>query len=753
MLFEQEVNKLQLGFGRLEWLENAGLNAGIASFETNAGIFQVSAPGNDLLRLRLEREAGQPVPDYGILVDPEALAAQAASADIRIDDRSKAGSGADDIHVYVGQPGTPGFIELVLTQQPLRLAVYRGGKLMLESTTDRTIRGGLRLAPLAASPEEWLISLALPSGEHVFGLGEKFGSLDKRDQLVENWNRDATGVNAEISYKNVPFAWSPNGWGVFVHTPARVIHGVGYSPWSHRSYVIKVCDPILDVFLIFADSPAEMLQKFTALTGRTQLPPRWSYGMWMSRAFYKTAGEIMDVANTLRERKIPCDVLTLDGRAWHKSETRFDFSWDPDRYPDPAGFVGGLRKMDFRLCLWEYSYLSSANPIFNELAEKKYFLQTPEGDVYIHRWLPPPNDRLIPHLQPSGLVDFTNPAAYAWFRDMHRTLFEMGVSVMKTDYGEAVPEEVVGYNGDSGKRLHNIYTLLYNRCVYEASQLYGDKDGIVWGRSSWAGGQRYPMQWGGDPQGDWEGLAGSIRGGLSWGLSGGAFYSHDIGGFYGSQESAGLLGSGMPDQELYIRWAQAGIMMSHTRFHGTSEREPWAFGEETETLIRSWLAWRYQLIPYLQSCALQASQNGMPVMRPMVLAFPKEPLTWQFDLQYMLGDSLLVVPIVVPGGKVSYYLPAGNWYDIWNQTWVRGPGYFEQEIPIDHIPIFGREGRILPLGPAVQHTGELKDELEVEQVWAFGTPRVGLEMPGLKLDVDSNGNLKNLSSEIKIEIK
>jgi alpha-D-xyloside xylohydrolase len=278
----------------------------------------------------------------------------------------------------------------------------------------------------------------------------------------------------------------------------------------------------------------------------------------------------------------------------------------------------------------------------------------------MYRWLPPPNDRLIPHLQPSGLVDFTNPEAYAWYRDMHRDLFEMGVSVMKTDYGEALPEDVVGHNGDTGKRLHNIYTLLYNRCTFEASQMYGDKDGVVWGRASWAGGQRYPVQWGGDPQGDWEGLAGSIRGGLSWGMSGGAFYAHDIGGFYGVQESGGLLGTGMPDPELYIRWAQAGVMCSHTRFHGTSPREPWFFGEQAEEIIRKWLAWRYQLIPYLQGCALEASQTGMPVMRAMNLAFPEDPLAWQFEHQYMLGPSLLVAPVIQAGGHVRFYLPAGK---------------------------------------------------------------------------------------------
>jgi alpha-D-xyloside xylohydrolase len=206
----------------------------------------------------------------------------------------------------------------------------------------------------------------------------------------------------------------------------------------------------------------------------------------------------------------------------------------------------------------------------------------------------------MPHLMPSAIIDFTNPKAYAWFRDQHKTLYDMGVSVMKTDYGEAVPEHVVGYNGDSGKRLHNSYALLYNRCAYEAAQQYSQDEPLVWGRSAWAGGQRYPVQWGGDPQVDWEGLAASIRGGLSWGMSGGPFYAHDIGGF----------AIGNPPAELYIRWAQAGVMCSHTRFHGIGEREPWFYGEEAETIVRKWLGWRYQLIPYLQAVRWKPAKPG-----------------------------------------------------------------------------------------------------------------------------------------------
>ena len=290
---------------------------------------------------------------------------------------------------------------------------------------------------------------------------------------------------------------------------------------------------------------------------------------------------------------------------------------------------------------------------------------------------------------------------------------------MKTDYGEAVPEDVVAFNGDSGKRLHNVYTLLYNRCVFEAFAQHGRGAPMVWGRSGWAGVQRSPVQWGGDPGCDWEGLAASVRGGLSWGMSGGPFYSHDIGGFARGQVAP----------ELYVRWSQAGIHCSHTRFHGIGEREPWAYGEEAETIVRRWTEWRMRLIPYLQACALEATRTGVPVMRAMPLAFPDEPDTWQQDTQYLLGPSLLVAPVVHAGGHVRITLPRGRWFELATGEWVEGGRTIERDVPLDTIPLFGREGHVLPLGPVVQHTGELPAPLTVEEVVAFGDPTVALELP------------------------
>jgi len=601
-------------------------------------------------------------------------------------------------------------LSIEIQTAPLRIRVIADGKTSIESSTDKLIIGPNRLHAFAKSETEWCFSLALDTDEPIYGLGEKFGYLNHRGELITSWNQDALGVSAEASYKNNPFLWSTNGWGIFINTPTRVIHGVGYSPWSHRSYIGKVEDDNLDIFFIIGNHPEKIIEHYTYLTGRSPIPPIWGYGTWIARAFYKNAEELLEVAKNLREKRIPSEVILLDGRAWHKPETRFDFRWDPDRYSDPGVFISALKSLNFRLCLWEYPYISTLNPLFTELAEKGYLLRTKKGKPYIHKWFPEPFANYFPHLMPSGIIDLTNPDAYQWYLDAHKTLFDIGVAVMKPDYGEAIPEDAIAYNGEPGRKLHNVYSLLYNRCVFEATQKYCQGDAMVWGRSGWAGSQRYPIQWGGDPQSDWEGLAGSIHGALSWGMSGVPFYAHDIGGFAGEP----------PTSELYIRWAQAGVMSSHTRFHGTNPREPWEFGEEAETIVREWLNWRYRLIPYLNLCAIEANQTGIPIMRAMPLVFPHEKTSWSFEEQYMFGASLLVAPVVKSKGVVKVYLPEGAWYDIWTGKRFQGSQSLKIDSPLSQIPIFGREGTILPLGPIVQHSGELNEKPIIEEVWSFG---------------------------------
>ncbi len=405
-------------FLRLDVEGSLGATGTGASFATSTGdMLDVTAYPNGAFRVRLGPNTR---PDYGIVVGR----ARACTTD-------------------QPGPGTWTFADgdavLELQAAPMRFRLLWKGEPVLRSITDEHFRGWTRLPSFGRSQRGglWTAALALQSGEPVYGLGEKFGPLDKRGQLIHSQVEDALGVNTGLAYKNVPFAWGPGtgtgAWGVFVHTPGMVTHGVGHPDWSHRSYGLVVDDEALDLFLFAAETPAGILDAYTLLTGRAPAVPRWSLGLWVSRAYYKTPEEAVAVAQTLRERRIPCDVLTLDGRAAWKVETRFNFEWDPERFADPRASLAAIRAHHLRVCVWEYPYVSVHAPLFVELATQGYLLKTAEGDPYVFSWdLAPgssPFGNVLTPLPESGILDFTNPEAYAWWRDAHQKLFDDGVDV------------------------------------------------------------------------------------------------------------------------------------------------------------------------------------------------------------------------------------------------------------------------------------------------------------------------------------
>jgi alpha-D-xyloside xylohydrolase len=651
----------------------------LVEIPTEAGPLVVSLHGG-CVRLRCGEDR-----DLGIVVDLPAARALTLTAD------------ADETRIVAGDE------TLVVGHAPLSFAYLRAGATVQRSPSDGHFVRRFRLPPFARIDGGWFVGLDLESDAPVYGLGEKWGRLDRRGQLVRSFNVDALGVNGEWSYKNAPFAWSPGGgpaprraWGAFVHTAAAVTHGVGYAPWSQRAYGLAIADDHLDLFLMAGADGAAILGTYTALTGRAPVPPLWSLGVILSKAYYKDADELLAVAREVRARRMPCDVITLDGRAWQDTDTRFAFEWDPKRYPDPKPVIEALKALDFRICVWEYPLISVKNPLFAELARKGWLLKDARsGAAYRYQWDLEPFGKVLTPLPESGLLDFTQPDAYAFWRDAHKPLFDLGVDMIKADFGEQVDDHMIAANGLHGTALHNLYALLYNRCVYEAAARYCRSGPFLFSRAAWSGSQRYPSQWGGDPQADWEGFAASLRGGLSWGMTGAPYYATDVGGFYGDRR----------DPALYVRWLQAAIFSAHIRLHGIGPREPWSYGAEAEAAAMAALRLRYRLIPYLRAVVQESAATGLPVQRAMALAFPEDRASWAFDSQFMCGDALLVAPCLRADGRVEVYLPPGRWRRFPEGTTVEGGRILSLTLALDELAAFARGP--VDLGPAAEHTGQL----------------------------------------------
>jgi alpha-D-xyloside xylohydrolase len=527
-------------------------------------------------------------------------------------------------------------------------------------------------------------ALSLDPDESVYGLGERFIPLNRRGQRIEAWNFNTWGTSTERAYKNVPFFLSTAGYGLFVHSTGRVRFDFGSGERSAISTTFEAEDDRLDVYLFHGPRLGDILDRYTDLTGRAPVPPKWSFGLWMGGMEYVSRLEVEDLASRLRAERIPCDVINLDNQ-WMRDRRYADLVWNEAAYPDPAGMIAGLKAQGFRVVLWIQPWIPRQSEVFAEAADRGYFARRQDGSIYLYVPTIPAGEP-----NPSGIVDFTNPEAAAWYGERIGALVRMGVDGFKTDFAEAIPEDGVFHAGP-GRRVHNIYSFYYNRTVYEAVQRHHRTGGVVWGRSGWAGSQRFPIAWSGDPLANFRHMACTLWGGLSAGLSGIPFWSHDIGGYHGP-----------PGTELYLRWAAFCLLSSHARAHGDTTREPWAFGQEALATFRGLVRLRYRLLPYIYSCAQEAHLNGWPVLRAMVLEFQDDPLTHRLDLQYMLGPCLLVAPVMAPGGRGAAYLPAGQWRDFWTGQEVIGPLWWHGQVALNRIPLFQREDTIVAFGPDLE---------------------------------------------------
>jgi alpha-D-xyloside xylohydrolase len=580
---------------------------------------------------------------------------------------------------------------ITLQHSPFAFEWKKAGECKQKTPNDGHFVRQFRLPPMAKTKQGWLFSINLEAEEAVYGIGEKWSGLNKRGQIVRSYNHDALGVNAETSYKNTPFAWSLEGWGLFIHTPS-----------PQRGYTVLIEDEAIDIFLLDGDNGEQIIGQYTYLTGRSPVPPLWSLGVILSKAYYKDVPELLATAKAVRDNHMPCDVITLDGRAWQDTDTRFAFEWDPKRFDDPRAVINTLKQQQFKVCIWEYPLVSVKNTLFNEMASKGWLLKDKRtGEAYRYQWDMSAFAEVLTPLPESGIVDFTHPDAYQFWLNSHKSLFELGIDMIKADFGEQVDDHnMLAYNGDSGNRLHNVYSLLYNQCVYEAAQQYSKSGPFLFSRSAWTGSQRFPSQWGGDPQADWGGLVGIIRGALSWGMSGAPFYASDVGGFYKDTR----------DDILFARWTQVAVFSAHIRLHGIGQREPWSYGPEAEKVAMQALRLRYQLMPYIYKTMKQSSESGLPVMRAMPLAFPNERLAHSFELQFMFGDSLLVAPCTNAEGRVEVYLPQGNWLRFPNKQKYTGLQLLTLTLALDEMAVFMPEHHSIPIGANVENVEMLESD-------------------------------------------
>ncbi|SEO52939.1 alpha-D-xyloside xylohydrolase [Amphibacillus marinus] len=521
----------------------------------------------------------------------------------------------------------------------------------------------------------------LTVGEHLYGLGERFTPFVKNGQSVEIWNEDG-GTSSEQSYKNVPFYLSSKGYGIFVNHPEKVSFELGSELVSRSQF--SVPGEKLDYYLINGPTPKEVVSRYTALTGRPALPPAWSFGLWLSTSFTTNYNEetVTHFVDGMADRGIPLSVFHFDC-FWMEGFEWTNFIWDRNNFPDPEGMLTRLKEKDLKICVWINPYIAQKSPLFDEAHENGYLIKKPNGDTW--QW-----DRWQAGM---GIVDFTNPEAVKWFQDHLRKLIEMGVDSFKTDFGERIPTDVVYYDGSTPEKMHNYYAHLYNQVVFDLlKEVKGEEEAVVFARSATAGGQQFPVHWGGDCDSTYEAMAESLRGGLSLTTSGFGYWSHDIGGFENTAS---------PD--VFKRWTAFGLLSSHSRFHGSSSyRVPWNFDDEAVDVARHFTKLKNSLMPYLYRQAVENNKTGVPVMRSMILEFPEDPLCETLDRQYMLGDDILVSPIFNEEGIGSFYLPKGKWTHLLTGETIDGGTWIKEKYDYFSLPLFVRENTVLPVGNSDQ---------------------------------------------------
>jgi alpha-D-xyloside xylohydrolase len=584
---------------------------------------------------------------------------------------------SDDAWVYSkvegGHKYTSPFGSITIMGNPWRFVLKDENGKVLTSSNHHVDNNGKTYTPVmpfgyVRRAEDYSRSFSatmhLSPGEKIFGLGESFTNFNKRGSEVVLFTDDANGVQNESMYKPVPFYMSSNGYGVFMHTSTPITCDFG--KYYSNVQQLMIGDETLDLFFFLGD-PKEVLDAYTDLTGKSPMPPLWSFGFWMSRITYFSEEDGREVTQKLRENKIPCDVIHFD-TGWFEVDWRSDYKFSESRFDNPKKMIEDFKDNGFETCLWQLPYFVPKNDLFTELVENDLYVKNPKGNI--------PYEDAVP--------DLSNPEAVKWYQDKIAGLLELGVGAIKVDFGEAAPVNGLYESGRTGFYEHNLFPLRYNKMISDITkEVTGER--IIWARSTWAGSQRYPLHWGGDAANSNSAMLASLRGGLSLGLTGFSFWSHDIGGFVQAAP-----------KDLYSRWTPFGMLSSHTRSHGAPPTEPWEYDDEFLNLFRDAANMRYKLMPYIYAQAKHSSENGLPMLRALFVEYPDDPGAWLLDDEYLFGSDILVAPLFEEVTSRDVYLPGNNnWID-YQTGETYSPGWNHIEAGDLPIVMLVREGAVIP---------------------------------------------------------
>lgn len=516
----------------------------------------------------------------------------------------------------------------------------------------------------------------LTADEMIFGCGESATGLNKVGQKVNLFVTDPQGPETDQMYKPIPFFMSNRGYGMFMHTSAPVTCDFGATYIGLNKMFMG--DENLDLFVFFGE-PKDILDEYTDLVGKPGMPPLWSFGTWMSRITYFSEKEGYDVAANIRKNKYPCDVIHFD-TGWFDVDWQCDYKFSENRFQNPQQMLKDLKSQGFHVCLWQLPYFTPKNRYFPELIKKDMYVKNGNGEL--------PYEDVV--------LDFSNPETVKWYQDKLAGLLNIGVSAIKVDFGEAAPLNGIYASGKSGWYEHNLYPVRYDMAVSEITKKLRNEN-IMWARAAWAGSQRYPLHWGGDAATTNTGMLGTLRAGLSFGLSGFSFWSHDMGGFVKSTP-----------EDLYCRWLPFGFLTSHTRAHGAPPTEPWLYdSKRVQDVFRKSAEMKYRLMPYVYAQAKECTEKGLPMLRALFVEFPDDPGAWKVDDEYLFGSQILVAPLLESGitGR-TVYLPEGKWIDYQTEKVYEG-GWHRIEVGSLPIIMLVRDGSVLPHLKLAQSTSEM----------------------------------------------